>query len=84
VGENGEGSAYKVATRDEKGSYILVYSPAGHPFEVDMTRLSGTAHAAWFDPRTGASKALGEYSNSGTQKFTPPTYGPDWILTLDV
>lgn len=74
------------ATRDENGAYILVYSASGQPFTVDMTKLSGKAKAAWFDPRRGTSKEFGAFENNGTQDFTPPSKGRglDWVLTLDV
>lgn len=73
------------ATRDESGSYALVYSASGQPFTVDMTKLSGRVHATWFDPRNAKSKAIGEFENTGTQEFTPPSKGRgyDWVLTLD-
>ncbi|HEX8532031.1 MAG TPA: putative collagen-binding domain-containing protein, partial [Cytophagales bacterium] len=41
--------------------------------------------AYWFDPRTGGAKAIGSFSNSGMQTFTPPSSGfdHDWVLVLD-
>ncbi len=73
------------ASRDENGTYAIVYSASGQPFTVDMTKLSGTAKAAWFDPRNGDSKPFGEFPNTGTQEFMPPGNGrgSDWVLTLD-
>ncbi len=74
------------ATRDADGTYAFVYSASGQPFTVDMTKLSGTARAAWLDPRNGKSEPFDWYPNTGTQEFTPPAKGRgnDWVLTLDV
>ncbi|MBC8138030.1 MAG: glycoside hydrolase family 140 protein [Fibrella sp.] len=72
------------ASRDENGTYAIVYSASGQPFTVDMTKFSGTAKAAWFDPRSGKTESIGEFTNTGTQEFTPPGNGrgSDWVLTL--
>jgi hypothetical protein len=44
-----------VATRDEDGSYALLYFPADVRVEVDLSKLSGDSmRALWFDPRSGA------------------------------
>ncbi|GAB4467525.1 MAG: glycoside hydrolase family 140 protein [Armatimonadaceae bacterium] len=74
------------ATRDENGAFALVYSASGQPFTVDMTKLSGKARAAWMDPRNGKTEPFGEFPNTGTHEFTPPSRGRghDWVLTLDV
>ncbi|GAB4459040.1 MAG: glycoside hydrolase family 140 protein [Armatimonadaceae bacterium] len=73
------------ATRDSEGAFVLVYTASGHPFTVNMTKLSGKARAAWFDPRTGESEPFGEFDPTGEQEFRPPSQGEadDWILTLD-
>lgn len=80
----GEGSSHMRATRDEHGSYAMVYLPlAGQSVEVDMSRLSGPAAAWWYDPRNGRAYSLGEYQNQGVQRFSAPLGGPDWVLVLD-
>jgi hypothetical protein len=38
---------------------------------------------SWFDPRTGESRALGEYATTGTRFFLTPEIGPDWVLVLE-
>lgn len=82
----GAGGGRVQATRDSEGRYAFVYSASGQPFTVKMEKLAGTARAAWFDPRTGASEAFGEFEATGEREFTPPTngHGNDWVLTLDV
>jgi len=66
--------------------YLFVYSPHGLPFELRMGKISGkTLKGYWFDPRNGSANAIGEFENTGTLNFTPPTTGRgnDWVLVLD-
>ncbi|QRK12545.1 DUF4038 domain-containing protein [Archangium violaceum] len=74
------------ATRDANGTYAFVYSSSGQAFTVNMSRLTGgTVRATWYNPRTGATTAIGTYANTGTRQFTPPSSGAknDWVLILD-
>ena len=74
------------AARDEAGSYAFVYIPDGREVTVDLTRLAGPrATAAWFDPRTGATREIGVFEIAPAQVFTPPSggRGNDWVLVLD-
>ena len=82
----GTGSRHFAATRDESGSYAMVYAPVGRPFKVRMQKLSGSrVKAWWFNPRDGSVQAIGEFSNVGERTFTPPNPGEmlDWVLVLD-
>ena len=82
----GSGTRFISATRSEDGSYAMVYVPASRSFTVSLEKLSGkTLKAWWFDPRTGAAKAIGEFPKAGAREFTPPDPGEnlDWILVLD-
>ncbi len=82
----GAGSRRFVATRDEAGSYAMVYAPVGRSFGVRMDKIAGPkVKAWWFDPRTGESLSIGEFPNTGTREFTPPNPGEllDWVLVLD-
>jgi len=66
--------------------YAFFYVPTGKAFTVRLGKTSGAAvRAQWFDPREGTYTAIGEFPNSGTQRFTPPTSGAemDWVLVLD-
>jgi hypothetical protein len=84
VGEPGEGTYHVRATRDDGGSYALVYVPSGRPVDLDLGALrSEHIAAAWFDPRTGTSRAIGTVPKSERATFTPPAGGPDWVLVLD-
>jgi hypothetical protein len=82
----GTGRYHFAATRDEAGSYAMVYAPVGRPFKIRMDCIKGGKVAAWwFDPRTGQSRRIGEFSNQGEREFTPPDPGEmiDWVLVLD-
>jgi hypothetical protein len=73
-----------VATRDEDGSYALLYFPADVTVEVDLSKLSGDSmRALWFDPRSGQSTEAGTFPRSDTRSFKAPEWGPDWVLVLD-
>ncbi len=82
----GAGSRRFVATRDEKGSYAMVYAPVGRPFTVAMDKVNGPkVKAWWFNPRDGKATAIGTFSNEGNRRFTSPSPGEllDWVLVLD-
>lgn len=82
----GAGTRRFVATRDEAGTYAMVYAPVSKPFTIRMDKITGPkVQAWWFDPRTGSAMKAGEFANTGTQTFTPATPGEatDWVLVLD-
>jgi hypothetical protein len=82
----GNGSYRFVATRDEAGTYAMIYVPVGRKFSVRMDAIKGKDVVAWwYNPRNGEAKEIGKYSNAGTQTFNTPTPGEnlDWILVLD-
>jgi hypothetical protein len=72
------------ATRDEQGSYAMVYLPQNKPVVVNLNQISGaTKNIWWFNPRTG--RASKEQSEKGgkAKSFTPPPEGKDWVLIID-
>ena len=82
----GAGRYRFVATRDQSGSYAMVYVPVGRKFSVKMDKITGNkVKAWWFNPRDGSAKEIGVFANTGEREFTPPNYGEmiDWILVLD-
>lgn len=82
----GAGRYRFVATRDESGSYAMVYAPVGRKFSVRLEKLSGTRIVAWwFNPRNGEAKRIGEFARIGVKEFSPPDPGEmmDWVLVLD-
>ena len=74
------------ATRDQSGSYAMVYAPIGRAFGVHMDKITGPlVKAWWFDPRTGHATLIGEFRSTGQRRFQTPTPGEllDWVLVLD-
>ncbi|MDR1859851.1 MAG: glycoside hydrolase family 140 protein [Bacteroidales bacterium] len=83
----GEGLYRFAATRDEQGTYAMVYAPVGRPFTVNCSIIKGDRIKAWwFNPRTGEAKRIGVFANDRKpREFVPPDLGEalDWILILD-
>jgi hypothetical protein len=82
----GAGRYRFVATRDEAGTYAMVYAPVGRAFSVRMDVIKGPhVKAWWFNPRNGKVTTIGEFAANGTREFTPPDKGEmlDWVLVLD-
>ena len=82
----GAGTRRFGATRDEAGTFVMVYVPVGRAFTVKMDAVKGPlAHASWYNPRNGAATAFADYPTTGTRRFTPPDPGEllDWVLVLD-
>ncbi|WP_054950105.1 apiosidase-like domain-containing protein [Numidum massiliense] len=80
------GAGHMQATRSSDGSYAFLYTPLGDTVTVDMTKISGgTVKTYWYNPREGTSTLIGQFPNSGTRSFTPPSSGRgnDWVLVLD-
>ena len=82
----GAGRYRFVATRDQSGSYAMVYAPVGRAFKVKMDKITGPqVKAWWYNPRAGKAQAIGTFGNSGEREFVPPEPGEalDWVLVLD-
>jgi hypothetical protein len=82
----GAGRYQFVGTRDQAGSFAMVYAPVGRAFKVRMDVISGEkVKAWWFNPRSGDASAIGEFENTGEREFQPPDRGEmlDWVLVLD-
>ena len=83
------GDDWVVSAATPDGRYLVAYVPDAHTGDitVDMTAMSGSGQARWFDPSTGTSTAAGQFTNAGTRAFTPPgknTGGTkDWVLMLE-
>lgn len=67
--------------------HAFVYSSAGKPFTVNLSRLDGDiTRLTWYNPRNGAlSKAGAVPLQANRAVFTPPTegLGQDWVLIMD-
>ena len=82
----GGGAKYINATRDQDGSYGMVYLASSRVFLFNPAGLSGDIfHFWWFDPRTGTNIDLGTFSRTPRFEITPPLVGEnvDWILVCD-
>lgn len=83
----GEGRYRFVATRDEAGTYAMIYAPVGREFSVNMKKIKGnTVKAWWFNPRNGEATLFGTFANDqAIRTFSPPGKGEmtDWVLVLD-
>ena len=81
AGENGARYERVIATRGK--DYAFLYTYTGRPFQVRMGVLpGGRLRVSWYDPRTGASQAVGTVQNTGVRRFTPPSMN-DWVLVLE-
>ena len=83
--EQGEGTQRLVAARAQDGSFVIAYTPVGQPVSIHMNKLNGArVNAQWYDPRNGAWRPIGTFSNQGAQEFVAPTHGAqdDWALVL--
>jgi Putative collagen-binding domain of a collagenase len=81
---------YVAAAAAPDGTVLVAYVPPAHSgtITVDMTAMSVSTRARWFDPTTASYTSIGtNLTPSGTRVFTPP--GPngagdgDWVLLLD-
>ena len=82
----GVGAYSFVATRDQNGSYAMVYAPVGRKFAIKMEVIQDSEVIAWwFNPRNGQTTKIGTFKNTGMLTFNTPTPGEnlDWILVLD-
>jgi len=86
VGENKSGAEYVVATRDQSGSYVMVYIPVGMVVKIDLSKLSGnTIKVSWYNTKDGSVVKGPDITKKSMQEFTTPTLGKgnDWVLVLD-
>ncbi|MHB1134240.1 MAG: DUF5060 domain-containing protein [Chloroflexota bacterium] len=72
------GSGYVLA---RPGEEYIVYLPDGWSATLDLSAVTDTLSARWYDPRSGAYQAAGAVSGAGRQTFTAPD-ARDWVLYL--
>ena len=80
------GSSKVRAMRAEDGSRIIVYSPDGAPFTVDLGAIrSPSQNQSWYDPRYNVSYPFRTEQSQGIQTFDPPSAGggKDWVLLIE-
>ena len=82
-------ATYVSAARAGDGSMVIAYLPAGGTITVDMSRLSGSATARWYDPAAGTFTSItgSPFANAGSRNFTTPGTNAggsvDWVLVLE-
>jgi hypothetical protein len=75
---------YISATRDETGSYAMIYLPQNKSVRINLGAITGaTKNVWWFNPRDGKATSGGTVKGKGTKSFTPPSGGKDWVLVVD-
>jgi hypothetical protein len=81
---------YVTAARTPNGALAVAYVPTLRTLTVDMTKMSGTTTARWFDPSSGRFTAIpgSPFPNTGSVDFTTPGVNDDrdedWVLVLEV
>ncbi len=71
-------------------AYIPSTGTGTRTITVNLARLSGPAHARWYNPTDGTYLAIdgSPFANSGLREFTTPgdngTGTNDWVLVLEV
>jgi hypothetical protein len=84
---------YVTSALTTDGRYLLAYIPttggtAARTITVDMTAMSGTTRARWFNPASGLYVDIASgAANDGMRSFTSPgdngTGTNDWVLVLE-
>ena len=82
----GEGIYRFAATRDQEGTYLMVYAPTGRRFQVNTSVLNGEKLTGWwYNPRDGKSQKIGNVKKAESVDFISPNPGEelDWVLVID-
>jgi hypothetical protein len=83
-------ATYVSAARASDGSMAIAYLPGGGTITVDMSRLSRSATARWYDPVAGTFTPIAgsPFPNTGSRNFTTPGNNAggsvDWVLVLEI
>ena len=65
----GEGRYRFVATRDEEGTYAMIYVPVGRAFKVNLNVIKGEKIKAWwYNPRNGRATKIGTFVNDKNKR----------------
>lgn len=66
------------------GSLAIAYMERGRNTTVNMSRMAAPVVARWFNPRNATYTLIGQFDNSGSHVFVPPSTSDDWALVLRV
>ena len=80
----GSGSTANVAARSSDGTSVIAYLSSATTVSIRMDSLVGASvDAVWFDPTSGQTSSIGNFSNTGARSFSTPTGWQDAVLLLD-
>lgn len=84
-GPNTGGPALRAAAAQD-GSLVVVYTPNGHAFSLEVQAMAGKKmRAQWFNPRNNSYIRIWEGKAEAVLSFDPPADpkpGNDWVLLL--
>jgi hypothetical protein len=82
-------SDYVTTAKTPDGKLAVSYLPKGATVTVDLSQLTGTIDARWYDPSAGTYAPItgSPFPNQGTRMFATPGNDkdgdPDWVLVLE-
>lgn len=85
LNENPENPGFRMALIGKQNDYMLAYTPWGRELEIDLSKLDADKVVAyWYNPRSGDSTKIGQYSTSKKVTFKPWSNGrgSDFVLVL--
>lgn len=68
------------------GSFLVVYTPTGEPFTLNLDSLAAKKiNEKWFDPRYGTYFTIHSADTRSVKTYTPPSSGEgsDWLLVVE-
>lgn len=72
-----------VATRDQDGSFAMIYTPDNKPLMVDLSKVKGSSKKIWWvNPEDGYVIESRTVKRNGIVTLNPPAAG-DWVLVID-
>jgi hypothetical protein len=90
-GASPDAADYVAAAATPDGKLLVAYAPPARQssFSVDMSAMSGSTRARWFNPASGAYTEIATgLAPSGSRAFSVPGDNgagySDWVLVLDV
>lgn len=79
------GMGHTLAMKASDDSAVIVYSPAGAPFGLNMSGFEGKYRVQWFNPKYNTYYQIISWDTNSWQTYTPPTSGRgcDWMLVIE-
>jgi hypothetical protein len=85
LNENPEDTAYMVSAIGKDNDYILAYTPMGRSLTINLAAMNaGKVKAYWFNPRSGRSLFIREFTGDEKPEFKPWSVGrgSDFVLII--